>query len=79
MKSSLSTLQHQEVSLYNEVSLYSVVTFKEHGYTGNDVKGVVTSINGDEITVEDFNDQMWTMNINNARVSSIFSGDKRNV
>lgn len=68
-----------EVPLYNEVSLYSVVTFKEHGYTGNDVKGVVTSINGDEITVEDFNDQMWTMNINNARVSSIFSGDKRNV
>lgn len=73
MKSSLNILQHQEVSLY------SVVTFKEHGYTGNNVKGVVTSINGDEITVEDFNDQMWTMNINNARVSSIFSGDKRNV
>ena len=63
----------------NEVSLYSVVIFKEHGYVGNEVKGVVTSINGDEITVEDFNDQMWTMNINNARVSSIFSGDKRNV
>ena len=60
----------------NNASLYSVVTFKEHGYTGNEVKGVVTSINGDEITVEDFNDQMWTMDVNNASVSSIFSGDK---
>ena len=61
----------------NEVSLFSVVTFKEHGYTGNEVKGIVTSINGDEIiTVEDFNDQVWTMNVNNANVSSIFSGDK---
>ena len=60
----------------NEVSLYSVVTFKEHGYTGNEVKGVVTSVNGDEITVEDFNDQVWTMDVNNASVSSIFSGDK---
>lgn len=76
MKSNLSTLQHEEVSLYNEVSLYSVVTFKEHGYTGNDIKGVVTSIDGDEITVEDFNDQVWTMDVNNASVSSIFSGDK---
>ncbi len=60
----------------SEVSLYSVVTFKEHGFTGNEVKGIVTSINGDEIIVEDFNDQLWTMNINNASVSSIFSGDK---
>ena len=60
----------------SEVSLYSVVTFKEHGYTDNDVKGVVTSINGDEIIVEDFNDQIWIMNIDNASMSSIFSGDK---
>ena len=61
----------------NNVSLYSVVTFKEYGHSGNTVKGIVTSINGDEIiTVEDFNDQVWTMNINNASVSSIFSGDK---
>ena len=59
-----------------EVSLYSVVTFKEHGFTGNEVKGVVTSINGDEIIVEDFNDQVWTMTVNNASVSGIFSGDK---
>ena len=58
------------------VSLYSVVTFKEHGFNGNEVKGVVTSINGDEIIVEDFNDQVWTMNVNNASVSGIFSGDK---
>ena len=71
-----NTLQHEEVSLYNEVSLYSVVTFKEHGFTGNEVKGVVTSINGNEITVDDFNDQVWTMEVNNASVSSIFSGDK---
>ena len=70
MKSKLSTLQCQEVSLY------SVVTFKEHGYTGNEVKGIVTSINGETITVEDFNDQVWAMNINNVSVSSIFSGDK---
>ena len=63
--------------LQSEVSLYSVVTFKEYGFTGNEVKGIVTSINGDEIiTVEDFNDQVWTMNINNASVSGIFSGDK---
>ena len=63
--------------LQNNVSLYSVVTFKEHGFTGSDIKGVVTSINGDEIiTVEDFNDQLWTMNVNNASISSIFSGDK---
>ena len=61
---------------HTEVSLFSVVTFKEHGFTGNDVKGIVTYINGDEITVEDFNDQVWTMNVNNASVSSIFSGDK---
>ena len=61
----------------SEVSLYSVVTFKEYGFTGNEVKGIVTSINGEEIiTVEDFNDQVWTMNVNNASVSSIFSGDK---
>ena len=60
----------------SEVSLYSVVTFKEHGFTGNEIKGIITSISGDEITVEDFNDQVWTMNINNVSVSSIFSGDK---
>ena len=60
----------------SEVSLYSVVTFKDHGFTGGDVKGIVTSINDDEITVEDFNDQVWTMNVNNASVSSIFSGDR---
>ena len=59
----------------HNVSIYSVVTFKEYGHSGNTVKGIVTSISGDEITVEDFNDQVWTMNINNAKVSSIFSGD----
>ena len=66
----------KNVDMQHNVSLYSVVTFKEHGFTGNEVKGIVTSINGDEITVEDFNDQVWTMNVNNAIVSSIFSGDK---
>ena len=66
-----------KVDVQNNVSLYSVVTFKEYGFTGSDIKGIVTSINGDEIiTVEDFNDQVWTMNVNNASVSSIFSGDK---
>ena len=70
MKNKASVLQ-------TDVSLYSVVTFKEHGFTGSEVKCIVTSINGDEIiTVEDFNDQVWTMNVNNAIVSSIFSGDK---
>ena len=66
----------KNTNVQNEVSLYSVVIFKEYGFTGGDVKGIVTSINGDEITVEDFNDQVWTMNVNNASVSSIFSGDK---
>ena len=67
----------KNTAIQNEVSLFSVVVFKEHGYTGNEVKGVVTSINGDEIiTVEDFNDQVWTMYINNVSLSSIFSGDK---
>ena len=66
----------KNTDVQNDVSLYSVVTFKEHGFTGDEVKGIVTSINGDGITVEDFNDQVWTMNINNASVSSIFSGDK---
>ena len=67
----------KNVNVQSEVSLYSVVTFKEHGFTGNEVKGIVTSINGDEIiTVEDFNAKVWTMNINNTSVSSIFSGDK---
>ena len=67
----------KNIDVQNNVSLYSVVTFKEHGFTGNEIKGIVTSINGDEIiTVEDFNDQVWTMGINNAKVSSIFSGDK---
>ena len=69
MKNEYSVLQ-------SEVSLYSVVIFKEHGFTGNEVKGIVTSINDDEITVEDFNDQVWTINVNNAIISSIFSGDK---
>lgn len=59
----------------NDIQLYSVVTFKEHGHSGNTVKGIVTSINDAEITVEDFNDQVWTMDVNNASVSSIFSGD----
>ena len=63
-------------SMKNNIQLYSVVTFKEHGHSGNTVKGIVTSIYGDEIiTVEDFNDQVWNMNINNAKLSSIFSGD----
>ena len=67
----------ENIDVQNNVSLYSVVTFKEHGFTGSEVKGIVTSINGDEIiTVEDFNDQVWTMNVNNAIISSIFSGDK---
>ena len=70
-------MKNEGVVSQSEVSLYSVVTFKEHGFTGNEVKGIVTSINGDEIiSVEDFNDQVWTMNINNVSVSSIFSGDK---
>ena len=68
---------NKDSALQSVVSLYSVVTFKEHGFTGSEIKGIVTSINGDEIiTVEDFNDQVWTMNVNNASVSSIFSGDK---
>lgn len=66
----------KNTNVQSDVSLYSVVTFKEHGYVGNEVKGIVTSISGDEITVEDFNDQVWTMSVNNAKVSSIFSGDK---
>ena len=66
----------KNADVQNEISLYSVVTFKEHGFTGNTIKGIVTSFNSDEITVEDFNDQVWTMNVNNASVSSIFSGDK---
>ena len=66
----------KNVDMQHNVSLHSVVTFKEYGFTGNEVKGIVTSIRGDEITVEDFNDQVWTMNVNNASVSSIFSGDK---
>ena len=66
----------ENIDVQNNVSLYSIVTFKEHGFTGNEVKGIVTSINGYEITVEDFNDQVWTMNVNNASVSGIFSGDK---
>ena len=66
----------KNIDVQNNVSLYSVVVFKDHGFTGNEVKGIVTSINGEEITVEDFNDQLWTMNVNNASISSIFSGDK---
>ena len=67
----------KNIDVQNNVSLYSVVTFKEYGFTGSDIKGIVTSINGDEIiTVEDLNDQVWTMNVNNAIVSSIFSGDR---
>ena len=70
-------MKNENALQHAEVSLYSVVTFKEHGFTGNEIKGIVTSINGDEIiTVEDFNDQVWTMNVNNASVSSIFSGDR---
>ena len=70
MKSKLNTLQQ------NDISLYSVVTFKEHGFTSNEVKGIVTSIDNEIITVEDFNDQVWTMDIKNVSVSGIFSGDK---
>ena len=67
----------KNTDVQHNVSLYSVVTFKEYGFTGNEIKGIVTSINGDEIIiVGDFNDQVWTMDVNNASVSSIFSGDK---
>ena len=67
----------KNIDVQHNVSLYSVVTFKEYGFTGSDIKGIVTSINEDGIiTVEDFNDQVWTMNVNNASVSSIFSGDR---
>ena len=66
----------KNIDVQNNVSLYSVVVFKDHGFTGNEVKGIVTSINGDEIIVEDFNDNVWTMNVNNANLSGIFSGDK---
>ena len=70
-------MQNKYLVSQADISLYSVVTFKEHGFTGNEVKGIVTSINDDEIiAVEDFNDQVWTMDVNNASVSSIFSGDK---
>ena len=70
-------MKNKDSLLQSDVSLYSVVTFKEHGFTGNEVKGIVTSINGDEIiTVEDFNDQVWTMSVNNVSLSGIFSGDK---
>ena len=69
-------MKNKDSVLQSEVSLFSVVTFKEHGFTGNEVKGIVTSLNGDEITVEDFNDQVWVMDVNNVSVSSIFSGDK---
>ena len=67
----------KNADVQHTVSLFSVVTFKEYGFTGNEVKAIVTSLNGDEIiTIEDFNDQVWTMNVNNASVSGIFSGDK---
>ena len=66
----------KNADVQHTVSLFSVVTFKEHGHSGNTVKGIVTSINGDEIIVEDFNDQVWNMSIKNVSVSSIFSGDK---
>ena len=69
-------MKSKDSVLQSDISLYSIVTFKEHGFTGNEVKGIVTSINGDEIIVEDFNDQVWTMDVNNASLSSIFSGDK---
>ena len=69
-------MKSKDSALQSDVSLYSVVTFKEHGFTGNEIKGIVTSINGDEIIVDDFNDQVWTMDVNNASLSSIFSGDK---
>ena len=70
-------MKNKDSAFQSDVSLYSVVTFKEHGFTGSDIKGIVTSINGHEIiNVEDFNDQVWTMDINNASVSSIFSGDR---
>ena len=67
----------KNIDVQHNVSIYSVVTFKEYGFTGNEVKGIVTSINGDEIiTVEDFNDQVWTMSVNNVSLSGIFSVDK---
>ena len=69
-------MKSKDSVLQSDVSLYSVVTFKEHGFTGKEVKGITTSINGDEIIVEDFNDQVWTMNVNNVSLSGIFSGDK---
>ena len=70
-------MKSKDSVLQSDISLYSVVTFKEHGFTGNEVKGIVTSITGDKIiTVEDFNDQVWIMGANTASLSSIFSGDK---
>lgn len=49
----------------NESKLYSVVEFKEHGYCGLTVEGVVVNINGETLIVHDFEDNEWILGVGN--------------
>ena len=49
----------------NEIKLYSVVKFKEHGHCGLTVDGVVVSINVGTLIVHDFEDNEWILDVGN--------------
>lgn len=49
----------------NEIKLYSVVKFKEHGHCGLTVEGVVVNINGETLIIHDYEDNEWILDVKN--------------
>lgn len=47
------------------ISEGSIVKFYEHGYTGDIIKGVVTEVDNNLLTVDSFDGNSWCLHENN--------------